>query len=104
MLNLLIIWIDPYSTLAKVGTNKYIFAGDPSYSITQGISSFALNDLGWEKTTGFNAGVDFSLLKNRLSGTVDAYFTNTTDLLFSLSLPSVSGKTSTKVWRLDYIR
>ncbi len=86
--------IDPYSTLAKVGTNKYIFAGDPSYSITQGISSFALNDLGWEKTTGFNAGVDFSLLKNRLSGTVDAYFTNTTDLLFSLSLPSVSGKTS----------
>lgn len=46
------------------------------------------------KTTGFNAGVDFSLLKNRLSGTVDAYFTNTTDLLFSLSLPSVSGKTS----------
>lgn len=86
--------IDPYSTLAKVGTNKYIFAGDPSYSITQGISSFALNDLGWEKTTGFNAGVDFSLLKNQLSGTVDAYFTNTTDLLFSLSLPSVSGKTS----------
>ena len=86
--------IDSYSTLAKVGTNKYIFAGDPSYSITQGISSFALNDLGWEKTTGFNTGIDFSLLNNRLSGNIDAYFTNTTDLLFSLSLPSVSGKTS----------
>ena len=37
--------IDSYSTLAKVGTNKYIFAGDKSYSITKGISSFALNDL-----------------------------------------------------------
>ena len=86
--------IDPYSTLAKVATSKYLFAGDPSYSITQGISSFALNDLGWEKTTGFNTGLDFSILKNRLSGNVDAYFTNTTDLLFSLSLPSVSGKTS----------
>lgn len=86
--------IDSYSTLAKVGTNKYIFAGDPSYSITQGISSFALNDLGWEKTTGTNFGVDFSVLNNRLSGSVDAYFTNTTDLLFSLALPSVSGKTS----------
>lgn len=86
--------IDSYSTLAKVGTNKYIFAGDPSYSITQGISSFALNDLGWEKTTGANFGVDFSVLNNRLSGSVDAYFTNTTDLLFSLALPSVSGKTS----------
>lgn len=86
--------IDSYSTLAKVGTNKYIFAGDPSYSITQGISSFALNDLGWEKTKGTNFGVDFSVLNNRLSGSVDAYFTNTTDLLFSLALPSVSGKTS----------
>lgn len=86
--------IDPYSTLAKVGTNKYIFAGDPSYSITQGISSFALNDLGWEKTTGFNFGLDFSVLNNRLSGAVDAYLSNTTDLLFSLSLPTVSGKSS----------
>lgn len=86
--------ISSYSTLAKVGTSKYIFAGDGSYSITQGISSFALNDLGWEKTTGFNGGVDFSVLNNRLSGSVDAYFTNTTDLLFSLSLPTVSGKGS----------
>lgn len=86
--------IDPYSTLAKVGTSKYIFAGDPSYSIAQAVSSFALNDLGWEKTTGLNIGLDFSLLKNRLSGSIDAYSTETTDLLFSLSLPSVSGKTS----------
>lgn len=86
--------ISSYSTLAKVGTSKYIFAGDPSYSITQGISSFALNDLGWEKTTGFNWGLDFSVLKNRLSGTIDAYFTNTTDLLFGLALPTVSGKSS----------
>lgn len=86
--------ISPYTTLAKVGTNKYIFAGDPSYSITQYISSFALNDLGWETTTGFNAGLDFSMLSNRLTGTIDMYFTNTRDLLFPLALPSVSGKTS----------
>ena len=86
--------ISPYTTLAKVGTGKYIFAGDPSYSITQYISSFALNDLGWETTTGFNGGLDFSILKNRLSGSIDAYFTNTTNLLFPLTLPSISGKTS----------
>lgn len=86
--------IDSYSTLAKVGTNKYIFAGDPSYSITQYISSFALNNLGWEKTTGLNFGLDFSILNNRLSGSIDAYSTRTTDLLFSLALPSISGKTS----------
>lgn len=86
--------IDPYTTLAKVSTGKYIFAGDPSYSVTQGISSFALNDLGWETTIGFNAGLDFSLFNNRLSGSIDTYFTNTTDLLFSLALPTISGKSS----------
>ncbi len=86
--------IDSYSTLAKVGTDKYIFAGAPSYSITQYVSSFALNNLGWEATTGFNFGLDFSVLDDRLSGSIDTYVTNTTDLLFSLSLPGISGKTS----------
>lgn len=86
--------ITPYSTLAKVGTNKYIFAGDASYSITQYVSSFALSNLGWEKTTGFNFGLDFGVMNNRLSGSIDAYRTKTTDLLFELSLPSISGKTS----------
>lgn len=86
--------INPYSTLARVGTDKYIFAGDPSYSITQYIKSFALNNLGWETTTGFNFGLDFAVLNNRLSGSIDAYATNTTDLLFNLALPGISGKTS----------
>lgn len=86
--------ISPYTTLAKVGTGKYIFAGDPSYSITQSISSFALDNLGWETTTGFNAGIDFSLFENRLSGSIDTYFTNTKDLFFSLALPTISGKSS----------
>lgn len=86
--------ISPYSTLAKVATDKYIFAGDPSYSITQYIKSFALNNLGWETTTGFNFGLDFAVLNNRLSGSIDAYATNTTDLLFNLALPGISGKTS----------
>lgn len=86
--------ISPYSTLATVSTGKTIFAGDASYSITQAISSFALNDLGWETTTGLNAGLDFAFFNNRLSGSIDTYFTNTTDLLFSLALPTVSGKSS----------
>lgn len=79
--------ISPYSTLAKVATDKYIFAGDPSYSITQYIKSFALDNLGMETTTGFNFGLDFSVLGDRLSGSIDSYVTNTTDLLFNLALP-----------------
>jgi TonB-linked SusC/RagA family outer membrane protein len=83
--------IQPYSTLAKVGTSKYYFAGDPSYTISQSISSLALDNLGWEKTTGLNMGIDFGVFSNRIAGSVDAYKSKTEDLLFSLGLPSASG-------------
>ena len=38
-------------------------------------------DLKWETTTTYNAGLDFSFFKNRLSGSVDAYYRKTTDLI-----------------------
>jgi len=86
--------IQPYSTLAKVCTDKYIFAGDPTYTITQYNSSIALNNLGWETTTGLNLGIDFGVLNNRISGFIDAYKTKSENLLFTLQLPTVSGTSS----------
>ena len=37
--------------------------------------------LTWEKTTTYNAGVDFGFLNNRISGSIDYYFRQTDDLL-----------------------
>ena len=42
--------------------------------------------LTWEKTTTYNAGIDFSFLNNRISGAVDYYFRNTTDLLNNVNV------------------
>lgn len=39
--------------------------------------------LSWEKTNTFNIGIDFSLFKNRLNGTVEYYDKKGTDLLAS---------------------
>jgi len=86
--------IDAYSTLAKIATSKYIFYGEDSYTITQYISTLANNDLSWESTTGLNFGVDFTLLNNRISGSIDGYKTKTNDLMFDLSLPTASGMSS----------
>jgi iron complex outermembrane receptor protein len=36
----------------------------------------------WEKKHEYNLGVDFAMLNNRLSGSIDTYFRNTTDLLW----------------------
>ncbi len=54
-------------------------------------------ELTWEKNKNFNVGLDFTLLKNRLQGTIE-YFTRTSsDLLFDVPLPISSPYTS--VWR-----
>lgn len=50
--------------------------------------------LKWEATKQFNAGVDFSLVKNRIDMTVDVYKKNTDDMLLQLSIPSYLGGTN----------
>lgn len=52
--------------------------------------------LGWETTTQYNIGIDFSVLKNRISGVIDLYQNVTNGLIFNVTLPSVSGYTGTK--------
>lgn len=37
--------------------------------------------LKWETTETYNAGLDFTILKNRISGSVDYYYRKTTDLI-----------------------
>lgn len=88
--------IDAYSTLAKIATDKYLFYGNSSYSVTQYISSLANDDLSWESTTGLNLGIDFAVLEGRIRGSVDGYNTKTNDLMFDLSLPTTSGMSSIK--------
>lgn len=80
-----------YQTLAEMATDKYIYAGSPSYVITQYIKKLGTDDLGWESTTGLNVGVDFGFLNGRINGSLDVYSTNTNDLLFDLALPRISG-------------
>ncbi|AOM79340.1 hypothetical protein BFS30_20510 [Pedobacter steynii] len=47
--------------------------------------------LSWESTVIKNAGVDFALFKGKVSGSIDAYIKNTTDLLGNLPVSKFSG-------------
>lgn len=71
-----------------------------SYPIAMnGLSNTALtirtlmgnDNLQWEKTKGFNTGVDFGLFNNRISGSIDVYKSNTYDLLLQQRLPNLTG-------------
>ena len=44
--------------------------------------------LQWEKTESFNIGLDFAVLDNRLSGSIDYYFKKTHDMIMSQRLPN----------------
>lgn len=44
-------------------------------------------DLRWEKKEEFNFGLDISVLKNRLSASIDVYKRTTRDMLYNYSVP-----------------
>lgn len=84
-----------YSTKDVLSTGTVVHGKEGSteyYTPT----TLANSDIGWELTTQYNVGVDFSVLKGRISGVLDLYQTYTDGLIFDVSLPSVSGYTKTK--------
>jgi TonB-linked SusC/RagA family outer membrane protein len=64
---------------------------------TATISSFGNPTLRWEKTGTWNAGVDYSLWRGKLSGKIDVYSKHGRDLIAQLSIPAVNGTTSQKL-------
>jgi len=45
-------------------------------------------DLKWEKSAEFNIGVDFGLLSDRITGSIDLYKKTSSDLLYYYNVPS----------------
>ena len=45
-------------------------------------------DLTWEKTTTYDAGLDFGFLNNRIEGSIDVYYRKTQDLISTVSIAS----------------
>ncbi|SFD29379.1 TonB-linked outer membrane protein, SusC/RagA family [Chitinophaga sp. CF118] len=69
--------VTKYPTLPGYGSSRPPVLGNDS--------------LKWEKTTQFDAGIEFGLLDNRISGEVDYYNKQTSDLLLAANVPYSSG-------------
>jgi TonB-linked SusC/RagA family outer membrane protein len=85
--------VSPYSTLGTLSTNPYNF-GASTYATGYYVSVLPNPILSWEYSKTWNYGIDFSVLNNRLSGTVEYYITKTNGLLQSVTLPPTSGVNS----------
>ena len=82
--------VAPYSTLGTLSTMPYNF-GSTGYATGYYVNQLPNPSLGWEYSKTTNAGLDFTLFKNRLSGTFEYYVTNTHGLLFNVNMPPSSG-------------
>ena len=92
--------ISPYQSLDLLVTGSkasYAFNGD---KLHQGVTLSTLagnKDLKWETTKQWNAGIDLSLLKGRITFTGDVYRKITSDLLFEKQLKLASGQSTQMV-------
>lgn len=76
----------PYiPTYTASTTGAYYQFGDTFYPTLRPDAYDA--NLKWETVTSLNAGLDFSLLKNRLSGSIEVYKNTSDDLLNSIPIP-----------------
>ncbi len=97
-------WIDALKLRASYGltgnidssVSSYLTAGIYNHYYIDDTKSAYLNtppndQLRWEKTASWNLGIDYSFLHNRLSGSLDFYRKNSTDLLSATALDVSSG-------------
>ncbi|WP_162053177.1 SusC/RagA family TonB-linked outer membrane protein [Pontibacter pamirensis] len=80
----------------------------PRYAYSNNEASYRLGDqvyttlrpagydanIKWEETETYNIGLDYGLLNNKISGTVDYYFRRTNDLISFITVPAGSNLTN----------
>lgn len=81
--------IGNYQSLSTLSTKNYVIGNQ--LLVGYAPDRIANNDLGWESTAQFDAGVDLGFFRNRLNLTVDYYHKKTSDLLLDVSIPFTSG-------------
>jgi TonB-linked SusC/RagA family outer membrane protein len=94
--------IGDYSYLANVNSNNYVFGN----SVTPGkaLSGIGNNNLTWETTNSYDAGLDLELFNSRIAFTYDYYYKKTDGLLYGIDIPVQSGFSTitSNIGRFDF--
>ncbi len=77
------------------GASQTRFVASGPGSLEQ--SSFANPDLKWQTDQQFNAGIDFAILGNRITGTIDYFNKKTKDLI--VNLVAAQPSPGTRIWK-----
>ena len=94
-----------YATLAQMQSQNnfntsslgYVYGDGGTGELLQVMKSLPNPNLQWETTRSVNFGIDFSVLNNRLFGNYEFYVSNTSDLLYNISIPHMNGMVSNEI-------
>ncbi|GAA4496563.1 TonB-dependent receptor [Hymenobacter ginsengisoli] len=81
--------INPYQTITGLAQLQYAYAGVTSTGLRANVLGNA--NLKWEQTGSTNYAIDFGILKNRITGTVEYYDAKTSNLLLNRQIPIITG-------------
>ncbi|WP_255498695.1 TonB-dependent receptor [Dysgonomonas sp. ZJ709] len=81
--------IDNYAYFTRLKTGQYVFNETPVSTLYPKVMPNP--NVRWETVKQFNAGVDLSLLNQRINVVIDAYIKNTSDMLVPMSVPITTG-------------
>jgi TonB-linked SusC/RagA family outer membrane protein len=82
-----------YDYAANINTGYYAI-GAPAMAVpTAGPNGLPNPDIRWEQTKQWNAGFDYHLFNDHITGSFDYYEKTAADMLLVLNIPSVSGFT-----------
>ncbi|MBR1406521.1 MAG: SusC/RagA family TonB-linked outer membrane protein [Bacteroidales bacterium] len=87
---------DPYLALASLATGSAPFGYlDKSGALTEmqylTLDRMANPNLKWERSESYNIALDFGFLKNRITGSIEAYHIITRDMILNRTLPNFTG-------------
>ena len=89
--------IGEYMYQAVMSRNNMTYSFNNSAVTGSAVSTFADNNLSWEKKKTYNVGVDLAFLDNRLEFTAEWYKNTNNDLLYAVPVPEQAGVSNTTV-------
>lgn len=88
--------ISRYQTMATMGfEDSYLYGDGGAAEKGSYLKTMANDNLKWETTKTFNVGVDYSLLGNRIFGSLEFYKSKTEDLLYNINIPYMNNNINT---------
>jgi len=88
--------VSPYKTLDRFTGANTLFGDNTTVVNGLKISSIGNPELKWEGTATYNLGLDFGIVRSKISGTIDLYHSSSRDLLMTRQVPIMNGYKS--IW------